>query len=78
MSSSTACCAADARAARLQSNDVAIRFTESADLPIRYHEVVLADPVDPEHEERKEWVGPYFDPERFDLEQVNSALRRIR
>lgn len=35
---------------------------------------VLADPSDPEHEHMKEWVGPYFDPEAFDLAEINDAL----
>lgn len=26
------------------------------------------------HEERMEWVGEYFDPERFDLTEVNEIL----
>jgi hypothetical protein len=36
---------------------------------------VLADPEDPEHEDLKEWVGPYFDSEEFNLEVVNRELR---
>lgn len=36
---------------------------------------VLADPHDEEHEDMKQWVGPYFDPERFNLEIVNRDLR---
>ena len=39
---------------------------------------ILADPSDPEHEERKEWLGTHFHPERFDLDEVNAALRRLR
>lgn len=38
----------------------------------------LADPNDPEHEDMKEWVGPYFDPEKFLLEAVNgNMIRRV-
>jgi hypothetical protein len=36
---------------------------------------------DPEHEEHEmllEWIGGGFDPETFDLDHINSALRRIR
>lgn len=32
----------------------------------------------PDHEEKLEWVGDSFDPEQFDLEQVNLNLRRMR
>lgn len=35
----------------------------------------LANPRHPEHESTKEWVGGYFDPEAFDLNMVNKALR---
>lgn len=35
---------------------------------------VLADPTDPEHEERREWMGEDFDSERFDREVVNGLL----
>jgi len=36
--------------------------------------MVLDDPEDPEHEELKEWTGP-FEPEAFDLEKINRELR---
>lgn len=36
---------------------------------------VLANPDDPEHEDMKEWVGPYFDPEEFNLAVINRELR---
>jgi hypothetical protein len=41
-----------------------------------YEEYVeaMADPDHPEHEEWREWRGE-FDPEVFDLDEVNSALR---
>ena len=39
---------------------------------------VLRDPDDPEHEHMVAWSGGNFDPERFDLEAVNEALRRLR
>jgi hypothetical protein len=35
----------------------------------------LADPEDPEHEEMLEWVGGELDPEAFDADVVNEALR---
>ncbi len=36
---------------------------------------VLSDPEDPEYEEQLEWLGENFDPEAFDLEAVNNALK---
>lgn len=39
---------------------------------------VLRDPKHGEHEEIREWVPEGFDPEVFDLDAVNEALRRIR
>jgi hypothetical protein len=38
----------------------------------------IQNPKHPEHEEMLEWIGESFDPEAFDLEAVNRALRRIR
>jgi hypothetical protein len=38
----------------------------------------IADPNHEEHEEYLEWVGGEFDPEAFDLEEVNEALRALR
>lgn len=35
----------------------------------------ISDPGDPEHEEYLEWLGEEFDPEYFDLEEVNKILR---
>jgi len=37
----------------------------------------IGDPNHPEHEELLEWVGGSFDPEAFELEEVNRALRRV-
>ena len=34
----------------------------------------MADPKHPEHENLKEWYGGDFDPEAFDLEEVNRML----
>ncbi|NJM68340.1 MAG: tyrosine-type recombinase/integrase [Acaryochloris sp. RU_4_1] len=39
---------------------------------------VLKNRRHPEYRERKEWVGKRFDPEAFDLEEVNQALRELR
>ena len=38
----------------------------------------IQDPKHPEHDEMLEWAEEDFDPEAFDLEGVNRALRRIR
>lgn len=38
---------------------------------------VLADPADPEHEQMKEWVGPYFDPEAVDLDEIDRELALV-
>ena len=38
----------------------------------------LQDPDDPEHEDMLEWVGEEFDPEAFDLEEINEELKRVR
>ena len=35
----------------------------------------VSDPNHPEHEEMLEWLGEGFDPEEFDPEAVNAALR---
>jgi hypothetical protein len=35
---------------------------------------ILFDPRHPEFEETREWVGPGFEPDRFDLRAVNAAL----
>ncbi|MBI5446542.1 MAG: plasmid pRiA4b ORF-3 family protein [Deltaproteobacteria bacterium] len=37
----------------------------------------LSDPRHPEHEEQLEWLGEGFDPEAFDLQAVNAALRAL-
>jgi len=38
----------------------------------------LADPQHEGHEDAKDWLGEDYDPEFFDLEQVNRQLRRIK
>lgn len=40
--------------------------------------IAISDPNHPEHEDMLEWVGGEFDPEAFDLDEVNEALRYIR
>jgi len=37
----------------------------------------IQDPQHPEHEEMVDWVGGEFDPEAFDLDEVNSALQNL-
>ena len=39
---------------------------------------ILGDPEHEEYEERLEWAGGTFDPEAFDLDAANAALRRLR
>ncbi|MEI8376613.1 MAG: hypothetical protein WCJ35_27665 [Planctomycetota bacterium] len=38
----------------------------------------LQDPKHDEHDEALEWVGNDFDPEKFDLDEVNHQLLRLR
>jgi Plasmid pRiA4b ORF-3-like protein len=38
----------------------------------------IQDPKHPEHDEMFEWVGGEFDPEAFDLDEVNTALQRLK
>ena len=45
------------------------------------YEVFLAAIADPEHEEHEmytEWIGDDFDPEAFDLEEINADLRTVK
>jgi hypothetical protein len=37
----------------------------------------IHDPKHPEHEEMLEWIGGEFDPEVFDLDEINVALQRL-
>ena len=39
---------------------------------------VLRDPKHEEHEEMREWAGEDFDPEAFDLNKINRALKGIQ
>ncbi len=38
---------------------------------------ILSDPDHPEYEERLEWIGGEFNPEEFDVEDVNAALASL-
>jgi len=38
----------------------------------------MRDPEHPEHDGYLEWAGSEFDPETFDLEEVNRALRSVK
>ncbi len=38
----------------------------------------ITNPKHPEHDRYLEWVGGEFDPEEFDLDEVNEALRALR
>jgi hypothetical protein len=38
----------------------------------------IADPSDPEYAEMLEWVGSDFDPEEFDIEEVNQMFASMR
>jgi hypothetical protein len=45
-----------------------------------YHHLleILFDPTHEEFEDSRQWVGPAFEPERFDLRSVNLQLERQR
>jgi len=38
----------------------------------------IMDPDHPEHEEMIEWAGEGFDPERFNIDDVNKILEKIK
>lgn len=38
----------------------------------------IQDPNHPEHDETLEWVGGSFDPEAFDIDEINRELEKIR
>ena len=38
----------------------------------------LKDPKHKQHKEFIEWIGGKFDPERFNLDEVNATMRRLR
>lgn len=39
---------------------------------------IMQDPKHPEHENMVEWVGGHFDPDEFNLDEINKQLRKIR
>jgi hypothetical protein len=39
---------------------------------------VIKDPKDDEYESMMEWLGGNFDPEHFDLEEINEQLKEIK
>ena len=39
---------------------------------------IIANPADPDHAEICEWVGPHFDPEYFNVEAENRALKKLK
>jgi DNA invertase Pin-like site-specific DNA recombinase len=39
---------------------------------------IISDPSHPEYEERMEWVGESFNPDSFDLNEVNQRLREFQ
>ncbi len=38
----------------------------------------MKDPEHPEHEHMLEWLGGEFDPEKFDLDEINRQLSEIK
>ena len=38
----------------------------------------IQDPDHPDHEERLEWIGRAFDPEKFEVDEVNRRLQHLR
>ncbi|MBI5695295.1 MAG: plasmid pRiA4b ORF-3 family protein [Nitrospirae bacterium] len=39
---------------------------------------ILKDPDNPEYDDMKEWLGEGFDPDAFDVEEINYMLKGIR
>jgi hypothetical protein len=39
---------------------------------------IMRDPKHPEHESTVEWLGDDFDPEEFDLAEINKMLKKMR
>jgi hypothetical protein len=48
--------------------------------PLGYERLLgaLRDPKHEEYEAMIEWVGGEFDPEEFELDEINEALRQVR
>jgi len=38
----------------------------------------IRDPKHPEHEAMLEWVGGEFDPDAFDLDEINTELQHLK
>lgn len=38
----------------------------------------IRDPKHPEHEDMLEWAGGKFDPEKFDIDEINRRLSKIK
>ncbi|MGD1085262.1 MAG: hypothetical protein ABSA47_11015 [Verrucomicrobiota bacterium] len=61
------------------------RVVARADMPLdRLHDLIqnlleiMADPKHPEQAEMKDWLGGELDAERFNLNEVNAALKRLK
>ncbi|MDI6853866.1 MAG: plasmid pRiA4b ORF-3 family protein [Deltaproteobacteria bacterium] len=39
---------------------------------------IMQNPEHPEHENMMEWVGGHFDPDEFDLDEINKLLKKIK
>ncbi|MBW4428322.1 MAG: plasmid pRiA4b ORF-3 family protein [Nostoc desertorum CM1-VF14] len=39
---------------------------------------IISDPSHPEYEERMEWVGESFNPDIFDIDEVNQRLGEFK
>ena len=39
---------------------------------------IMQNPKHPEHEDMMEWMGGQFDPDEFDLEEVNKQLKKLK
>jgi hypothetical protein len=39
---------------------------------------IIFDPMHPEHQERRDWLGDGFNPELFSAEIVNRRLKRLK
>ncbi len=51
---------------------------DSGGIPGYYYKLeVLADPKHTDHADIKEWMGPDFDPNRFDLESIRLAIAEV-
>jgi hypothetical protein len=39
---------------------------------------IIFDPDHPEFQDRRDWLGEGFDPERFNVEVINRGLKRLK